>query len=64
MLLVLVNDYVAFCDVLACLCLIFELILHFWVLSFNIINFSHFFFLLAFDHGYVGMCLHLTLYIF
>ena len=31
LVLVLVNDYVAFCDVLMCLCLIFELILHFGV---------------------------------
>ena len=49
------------------LCLISELILYFGIganLSFNIINFSHFFFLLTFDHGNVGICLRLMLYIF
>ena len=61
------KDYVTFCDILVCLCLIFELILHFGVgadLLFNIINFSQFFFLLTFDHGNVGICLCLILYVF
>ena len=34
------------------------------LLSFNIISFPHFFFLLAFNHGNVGMCLRQLLYIF
>ena len=58
LLLATMNDYVSFCDVLLCLCLIFDLILHFGV---DAVNFSHFF-LLAFNHANVGMSLHLTLY--
>ena len=43
-----VNVYVSFCDVLVCLCLIFELIFHFWV-SVNVVSSSTFSLLLSID---------------
>ena len=42
------NDYVSFCDVLVCLCLIFESIFHFGV-SANVVSSSTFSFLLSID---------------
>ena len=68
LLLVLVNDYVAFCDI--CVCPFvwysnwFFILASVPLLSFNIISFFHFFFLLTFDHGNMGMCLRHLLYIF
>ena len=46
LLFLLVNDYVDFCYVLVCLCLIFELILHFPTVGAMIIIYRF----LMFDH--------------
>ena len=65
LLLATMNDYVSFCDVLVCLCLIFKLIFHLAsLLMLFHCQLSHFFFLLTFDHGNMGMSLRRMLYIF